>query len=45
MTKAAGFQVHDLRIDQQDSDCVGRVKDVIPNIVGMSSILTLATKP
>jgi methanogenic corrinoid protein MtbC1 len=42
MAEAAGFEVHDLGIDQPASAFVKKVKEVNPNIVGMSGVLTLA---
>lgn len=42
MAEAAGFQVHDLGIDQSVEAFVNKVKQVKPQIVGMSGVLTLA---
>jgi len=42
MAEAAGFEVHDLGIDAPASAFVEKVKEVKPNIVGMSGVLTLA---
>jgi methanogenic corrinoid protein MtbC1 len=42
MMEAAGFVVHDLGIDQPASAFVEKVKEVKPDIVGMSGVLTLA---
>lgn len=42
MSEAAGFEVYDLGIDQPVSAFVDKVKEVKPNIVGMSGVLTLA---
>ncbi|MCG1025843.1 MULTISPECIES: cobalamin B12-binding domain-containing protein [Dehalobacter] len=42
MAEAAGFNVLDLGIDQPASEFVRRVKEVNPEIVGMSGVLTLA---
>jgi methanogenic corrinoid protein MtbC1 len=42
MAEAAGFEVHDLGIDQPPSAFVARVKEVNPDIVGMSGLLTFA---
>lgn len=42
MAEAAGFEVHDLGIDQPASAFVKKVKEINPNIVGMSGVLTLA---
>lgn len=42
MVEAAGFEVIDLGIDQPVSAFVNKVKEVKPNIIGMSGVLTLA---
>ncbi|MFZ7120126.1 MAG: cobalamin B12-binding domain-containing protein [Eubacteriaceae bacterium] len=42
MSEAAGFEVIDLGIDQPVSSFVEKVKEVKPDIVGMSGVLTLA---
>lgn len=42
MAEAAGFEVHDLGIDVAPGVFVEKVKEVKPNIVGMSGVLTLA---
>ena len=42
MAEAAGFEVHDIGIDQPPSAFVDKVKEVNPDIVGMSGVLTLA---
>lgn len=42
MSEAAGFEVHDLGIDVPASVFVEKVKEVKPQIVGMSGVLTLA---
>lgn len=42
MAEAAGFEVHDLGIDQSANNFVAKVKEVKPDIVGMSGVLTLA---
>lgn len=42
MAEAAGFEVHDLGIDQSPENFVEKVKEVKPEIVGMSGVLTLA---
>lgn len=42
MSEAAGFKVYDLGIDQPVSAIIEKVKEVKPNIVGMSGVLTLA---
>ena len=42
MAEAAGFEVHDLGIDQSVEAFVDKVKQVKPQIVGMSGVLTLA---
>lgn len=42
MVEAAGFEVYDLGIDVPPSAFVEKVKEVKPQIVGMSGVLTLA---
>jgi len=42
MAEAAGFEVYDLGIDQKPAAFVEKVKEVQPDIVGMSGVLTLA---
>lgn len=42
MSEAAGFVVHDIGIDQPPAVFVEKVKEVKPQIVGMSGLLTLA---
>lgn len=42
MIEAAGFEVYDLGIDVPPSAFVEKVKEVKPQIVGMSGVLTLA---
>ncbi|GAW31019.1 B12-binding domain-containing protein [Carboxydocella sp. JDF658] len=42
MAEAAGFEVYDLGIDTPASLFVEKVKEVKPQIVGMSGVLTLA---
>lgn len=42
MAEAAGFEVYDLGIDQPVQAFVDKVKEVEPEIVGMSGVLTLA---
>ncbi|NTW71515.1 MAG: cobalamin-binding protein [Eubacteriaceae bacterium] len=42
MSEAAGFEVYDLGIDQPVQAFIDKVKEVKPNIVGMSGVLTLA---
>ncbi|HHW06678.1 MAG TPA: cobalamin-binding protein [Clostridia bacterium] len=42
MAEAAGFEVYDLGIDQKPGAFVDKVKEVQPQIVGMSGVLTLA---
>ncbi|RJE47839.1 MULTISPECIES: cobalamin-dependent protein [unclassified Dehalobacter] len=42
MSEAAGFEVFDLGIDQSPSAFIEKVKEVQPDIVGMSGVLTLA---
>lgn len=42
MSEAAGFEVYDLGIDAPASAFVEKVKEVQPDVVGMSGVLTLA---
>lgn len=42
MAEAAGFEVHDLGIDVSPDKFVEKVKEVKPQILGMSGVLTLA---
>ncbi len=42
MAEAAGFEVHDLGIDVSVDEFVDKIKEVKPQIVGMSGVLTLA---
>ncbi|MPW26149.1 cobalamin-binding protein [Alkalibaculum sp. M08DMB] len=42
MVEAAGFEVIDIGIDQPVSAFVSKVKEIKPDIVGMSGVLTLA---
>lgn len=42
MAEAAGFEVYDLGIDVPASAFVEKIKEVKPEIVGMSGVLTLA---
>lgn len=42
MAEAAGFKVYDLGIDQKPDAFIEKVKEVQPDIVGMSGVLTLA---
>ncbi|SNS06759.1 methylmalonyl-CoA mutase C-terminal domain-containing protein [Anaerovirgula multivorans] len=42
MAEAAGFEVYDLGIDQPAAAFVEKIKEVKPQIVGMSGVLTLA---
>lgn len=42
MVEAAGFQVYDLGIDVPASTVVEKIKEVKPQIVGLSGVLTLA---
>lgn len=42
MAEAAGFEVYDLGVDQPVESFVKKVKEVNPDIVGMSGLLTLA---
>ncbi len=42
MVDAAGFEVHDLGIDVPPGDFVEKVREIKPQIIGMSGVLTLA---
>ncbi|MHB8076809.1 cobalamin B12-binding domain-containing protein [Desulfosporosinus fructosivorans] len=42
MAEAAGFEVFDLGIDQPVSAFIEKVKEVNPDVVGMSGVLTLS---
>ncbi|AOT68688.1 cobalamin B12-binding domain-containing protein [Geosporobacter ferrireducens] len=42
MSEAAGFEVYDLGIDVSASAFVEKIKEVKPQVVGMSGVLTLA---
>lgn len=42
MSEAAGFEVYDLGVDQPVSSFVDKVKEVNPDIVGLSGVITLA---
>lgn len=42
LAEAAGFEVHDLGVDQSAEAFVDKVREVKPEVVGMSGILTLA---
>ncbi|MFZ7119955.1 MAG: cobalamin B12-binding domain-containing protein [Eubacteriaceae bacterium] len=42
MSEAAGFEVHDLGIDQPVRAFVDKVKEVNPDIIGLSGVITLA---
>ncbi|HWQ41797.1 MAG TPA: cobalamin-dependent protein [Desulfosporosinus sp.] len=42
MAEAAGFEVYDLGIDVSPSAFVEKIKEVKPQIIGMSGVLTLA---
>ncbi|MFZ7119463.1 MAG: cobalamin B12-binding domain-containing protein [Eubacteriaceae bacterium] len=42
MSEAAGFEVYDIGIDQPVHAFVNKIKEVNPNIIGMSGVLTLA---
>jgi methylmalonyl-CoA mutase cobalamin-binding domain/chain len=42
MAEAAGFDVHDMGIDQAPDAFVEKAKEINPDIVGMSGVLTLA---
>ncbi|MFZ7121693.1 MAG: cobalamin B12-binding domain-containing protein [Eubacteriaceae bacterium] len=42
MSEAAGFEVYDIGIDQPVIEFVRKVKEVKPDLLGMSGVLTLA---
>ena len=42
MSEAVGFEIYDLGIDQPASAFVEKIKELKPDIVGMSGVLTLA---
>jgi methanogenic corrinoid protein MtbC1 len=42
MAKAAGFEVHDLGIDQDPQVFVDKVRELKPDVLGLSGVLTLA---
>ncbi|ABR48246.1 cobalamin B12-binding domain protein [Alkaliphilus metalliredigens QYMF] len=42
MAEAAGFEVYDIGIDQSAKAFIEKVKEVKPQVVGMSGVLTLA---
>jgi methanogenic corrinoid protein MtbC1 len=42
MAEAAGFEVYDIGIDQSAAAFIDKIKEVNPQIVGMSGVLTLA---
>lgn len=42
MAEAAGFEVFDLGIDQPASAFIEKVKEISPDVVGMSGVLTLS---
>ncbi|WKY44994.1 cobalamin-dependent protein [Eubacteriaceae bacterium ES2] len=42
MSEAAGFEVVDLGIDVEISDFVDKAKEINPQVIGMSGVLTLA---
>ncbi|KPU42682.1 methionine synthase [Oxobacter pfennigii] len=42
MVEAAGFEVYDLGIDQPAEAFIEKIKEVKPQIIGMSGVLTLA---
>lgn len=44
MAEAAGFEVYDLGINQKPAAFIEKVKEVQPDVVGMSAVLTLALK-
>lgn len=42
MAEIAGFEIYDLGIDQAPAAFIAKIKEVHPDIVGMSGVLTLA---
>jgi methanogenic corrinoid protein MtbC1 len=42
MAKAAGFEVYDLGIDQDPQVFVDKVREIRPDVLGLSGVLTLA---
>lgn len=42
MAEAAGFEVHDIGIDQKPEAFIAKIKEVKPQVLGMSGVLTLA---
>jgi methylmalonyl-CoA mutase cobalamin-binding domain/chain len=42
MAEAVGFEVHDIGIDQSPAAFVEKVREVRPDVLGMSGVLTLA---
>ncbi|QSX09374.1 cobalamin-dependent protein [Alkalibacter rhizosphaerae] len=42
MAEAVGFEVHDIGIDQRPEAFVEKVREVRPDVLGMSGVLTLA---
>lgn len=42
MVKISGFIVHDLGVDQSEENFVDKIKEIKPNVVGMSGILTIS---
>jgi methanogenic corrinoid protein MtbC1 len=42
MAEIAGFELYDLGIDQSPASFIEKIKEVNPDIVGMSGVLTLA---
>lgn len=44
MAEAAGFEVYDLGINQKSTAFIEKVKEVQPDVIGMSAVLTLALK-
>ncbi len=43
LAESAGFEIYDLGIDTSPEDFASKVKEVKPDIVGMSGLLTLAS--
>lgn len=42
MAEAVGFEVHDIGIDQKPEAFVEKIREVRPDVLGMSGVLTLA---
>lgn len=44
MAEAAGYEVYDIGIDQKPKAFIEKVKEIQPDVVGMSGVLTLSLK-